>query len=366
MEKVLFILNRYSLGGLEKVNMAIADALTDDYSITVYFQKSTKANLSKENFEVILGKKNYFLFLRSPLLLLNTLRSKKISDKKNIIFNKVEKEVDFMYFDTIILNSEDIFFAEKIKKINTGVKIIWWVHNEFDIIMNRRLKEAHQETKNNLRFVDTVVALTDTDKKNFSTLHSDVVVIKNPVTIESTSKISNLETKVISFTSRLVMEQKGLDFLVEIAKNIEPDWKISVAGDGPDRDKFLRLIKKENVTRKFIIRGALEKQELKKHYLNSSIFISTSRWEGFGLVITEAMSFGLPIISFDNHGPHEILSHNEKYGELIPKYDVNLFSAMVNMFCKSKEIRKEYSQKSLQRIKDYALSDVLKQWKELL
>lgn len=277
----------------------------------------------------------------------------------------MKSEIDFTNYDVVILNSEDILYASYIQQINPEVKIIWWVHNEYDIIMNRRLGDATNEVRNNLKFVDTVVTLTEFDKREFEDLHKNVVTIKNPLTINQGKVLSSLDSRVISFTSRLVFEQKGLDLLVQIAKKIEPGWKISVAGDGPDRQMFLQLIEKEKISDKFIFEGMLDKEALRLHYLNSSLFISTSRWEGFGLVITEAMSCGLPIISFDNKGPREILANGE-FGILIEKYNIYDFVEKINYLISSKEYRRELANKSLERVKEYSLTKVTEEWKGIL
>ena len=91
----------------------------------------------------------------------------------------------------------------------------------------------------------------------------------------------------------------------------------------------------------------------------------TSRWEGFGLVLTEAMSFGLPIISFDNSGANEVLD-NGKYGLLVEQGNVENFSKELNRMISSYELRKEYSQKSLERIIDFDIEHIIKQWDDIL
>lgn len=157
------------------------------------------------------------------------------------------------------------------------------------------------------------------------------------------------------------MEQKGLDYLIEIAKKIEDEWKIVIAGDGPDKEKFIQMIKKNKLEQKIIVKGALENQQLIQLYLSGSIFISTSRWEGFGLVITEAMSFGLPIVSFDNSGPREILKGG-KYGILIEKNNIQQFIDSLLILLKDIRRRKILQQKSLERIKDFNIDVISKKW----
>src|SRR5699024_4738402 len=117
-----------------------------------------------------------------------------------------------------------------------------------------------------------------------------------------------------------------------------------VAGDGADKDTFNQMIKENYLEDKIILKGSLKSEELVDLYKSGSIFISTSRWEGFGLVITEAMSFGLPIVSFNNSGPREILK-NGQYGILVEQDNVEEFSRKVNELVQDRIIRKSFQDK---------------------
>lgn len=371
MKRVLFIVNKLKMGGLEKVNSTIAASLSDEYHVTLYSQKRPDKDYVLDEklnkVDILQGSISRLFFLRKPNLLLKSLFDGKISSKKNLVLSKILKEIDFSCFDSVVLNSEDIFFSEMIKKKNPNINIIWWVHNEYEVIINKYLGDSIKELNDCLNFVDTVITLTDRDRKAFSILHSNVVKISNPITILTGNDLSNVEDKVISFTSRLIIEQKGLDLLIEIVEKVDPEWKFSIAGDGPDKKKFYQMIKEKDILDRFVLRGELKEKELIEHYKNSSIFISTSRWEGFGLVIVEAMSFGLPIISFDNNGPYEILlQQNEEFGKLISKYDIEEFSKTINKFAQSKSLRQKYSDKSLKRVEEYSIPKILEKWMEIL
>ena len=108
--------------------------------------------------------------------------------------------------------------------------------------------------------------------------------------------------------SRIDIQQKGLDSLVKIAANIPDDWEIRLAGSGPDENKLRNLISQMNVDNKLKLKGSLTDEQLAIHYQTSSIFMMASRWEGLPLVIGEAISFGLPVISMNNTGTQEFLN----------------------------------------------------------
>ncbi|PAD35122.1 glycosyltransferase, partial [Terribacillus saccharophilus] len=184
--------------------------------------------------------------------------------------------------------------------------------------------------------------------------------IYNPLTIK-TNEISNLHHKNIVFISRLSLEQKGLDYLVEVARNLSEGWKLHIAGDGPDREWLEEQIVKYNLINKVVIHGRMDPDNIIELYLLSSLFISTSRWEGFGLVLTEAMSVGLPIVAFKNQGPSEILADG-KYGVLIEKGNTRKFCEVINGLTSSLEQRTKYQELSLKRVKDFDTKEITQQW----
>lgn len=252
-----------------------------------------------------------------------------------------------------------------IKHRFSSIKIVAWQHNEFDIYINNYYKRFIECYLNGIKNADAVVCLTKCDQRKFKKFNNNSYVIYNPLTIENDKLKSSLDKKIILFVGRLILQQKGLDYIIEIAKNIDKEWKIVIAGDGPDKMIFKKLIKSNNLVNKIELLGQLNNDELKYYYVNSSILISTSRWEGFGLVITEAMSFGLPIVSFSNQGPNEILEDG-KYGMIIEKGNIKQFINHLNILIEDADKRFYYQEKSLERVEYFKRENILVSWENLL
>jgi glycosyltransferase involved in cell wall biosynthesis len=172
---------------------------------------------------------------------------------------------------------------------------------------------------------------------------------------------------VISFTGRIDINTKGLDYLIEIAKQLEDDWQIHVAGQGSTLEelRFQGMIQKHHLQEKVIWKGARKDEELIRHYLNSSIFISMSRIEGFGLVLAEAMSFGLPVIAFENSGSREV-TENGRFGILVEQGNVERFCEQLELLMSSKELREKYQKLSLERVKSFNLEKIIHQWEKII
>lgn len=95
---------------------------------------------------------------------------------------------------------------------------------------------------------------------------------------------------------------------------------------------------------------------------NASIFVLTSLYEGFGLVLLEAMACGLPIISFAcQFGPKDIIKDG-KNGVLIYNRDIEMFSKKLIYLIQNKNIRKEMSHQAQIRVQDFAIEEILKKW----
>jgi len=252
----------------------------------------------------------------------------------------------------------------RFKKQFPDIKFIAWQHSSYYTYIKKYNASFLEEYLMALEQADEVICLTLEDQRLFQKHNKKTRAIHNPLTIMS-NKISNLKNNTIVFVSRIDTEPKGLDYLIELIKRSPADWNYGIAGDGKDIAKFKKLITENNLNDKLILKGALVGEDLVNHYLEGSVFVSTSRWEGFGLALTEAMSCGLPVISFNNSGPKEILDDG-KYGILIDKFDIDYFFNELEKLMNNENIRKIYQQKSLQRANDFSLEAIVAKWLEVL
>lgn len=368
-KKVLFITSSMTLGGIERVLCTITDNLVDDYNITILCLEKAKPFYKVNNKISILYVSKYFdVFYKAYRYIHNGFKKYfGIKLKPNLFIKSLCANFHFSTYDIIIFLPYSFFMFPKLIEECTSSKNIMWMHNNYKVYFEDYYKYMPRELKEAIGHCDCIVSLTNEDKQGFGAYSDKVITINNPVTIDNKGFISNLQSKIISITCRFSIMHKGLDYLVQISKKIPANWKIAVAGTG-SRDEirdFKKLIKEANVESKFILRGALEGKELIDHYMNSSIYVMTSRWEGFGLVLTEAMSFGLPVISFENSGSKEILQDG-KVGILIEQGDIVEFSNKLNLLIDNFCLREELSKKSLTRVKSFKREVIIGQWRGIL
>lgn len=359
----------FGLGGVERVAIELANSLYKSNN------KVTLIDFSGENtffYDVDKGIKKTSIIKKRKLkrkIIKRTLYFKYKLDRKTLHIIDLYKEqakdlVEYLKYSNheIVILCQDSLTAlvPTIKKEVPGIKVVAWQHNNYDVYVKNYCKEFVNDYLLGVKEADLVVCLTKSDLEKFKKINYNACYIYNPLTL-SHPKLSNLENKNIIFVGRLNMEQKGLEYLIDIGKKLNEDWRILIAGEGKDKEKFSNLILNNNLENQIILRGSLKDKELADFYSSGSIFISTSRWEGFGLVITEAMASGLPVVSFNNLGPKEILDEGT-YGVLIEKFDIEEFIVQLNLLMLYKEKREYFQAKSIERSEFFSPQVILKQW----
>jgi glycosyltransferase involved in cell wall biosynthesis len=161
-------------------------------------------------------------------------------------------------------------------------------------------------------------------------------------------------------------KQKDFGLLLESFEQLvrkNPNLRLNIVGDGPLKSTIVKSIKRLQLTKFVNMLGWLQKPD--KVYKNSDLFILSSKREGFGYVLIEAMSFGLPIISTNTpFGPKEILG-NGKYGILVPVSNKELMSKAIFKIIRNKKLYTSLSKLSLIRSKDFDVIAMLKEYHNL-
>ncbi len=214
-----------------------------------------------------------------------------------------------------------------------------------------------------LRRLDRFVVLTEKDKDSWAELNN-VVAIPNPLSFTS-SVISPLESKRIIAVGRYSHE-KGYDLLLRAWSQVWhtcPGWKLEIYGDG-DKKQYIALQKDLHINNT-VCELHDRTTNVQEEFLKSSLAVCSSRFEGFGLVIIEAMACGLPVISFDcPWGPSSIIKDRED-GILVENGNIGeLAKAMIKLI-KEKETRCYMSKNAIQNVKRYKIENIAPKWRLL-
>ena len=214
-----------------------------------------------------------------------------------------------------------------------------------------------------LRRANGVIALTKKDAQNWQKVNSFTPVIPNVVFLNNTGKFSDYSSNHVIFAGRFFY-QKGIDALIEIWKLVHqkhPDWILDIYGEGELKDYYARIIEQLNIN---IIIHHPEASILQR-YCESSMLLLTSVYEPFGLVLPEAMSCGLPVVSFDcPYGPADIITDGVD-GFLIKNRDILAFADRVCQLIEDKELRLRMGQAAIKSAQRYRADVIMPKWKEL-
>lgn len=185
--------------------------------------------------------------------------------------------------------------------------------------------------------------------------NKNIAVIGNPIRMISENQEIQRE-KIILSVGRLI-PTKNIGHLIEIFLNCEKneDWKLIIVGGNGKKmnllEEYRAEIKERGQEDKVQLVG--EQRDVDSYYIKSQIFAFTSTSEGFPNVIGEAMSAGLPVISYDCvAGPSEMIEQDVT-GYLIPENDKVSFQEKLEKLMDSEDLRKELGKKGKEKIKKF-------------
>ena len=209
---------------------------------------------------------------------------------------------------------------------------------------------------------DMLVALTKGDAALWNTPRK--CVIPNIIT-RIADKISDCESKRVIAIGRLT-HQKGFELLIDVWKQVaerHPDWKLDIYGKGELQDSLQQQIKDNGL--QGVINILPPTPHIYKELQKSSVFVLSSRYEGFGLVLIEAMTNGVPCVSFDcPYGPSEIME-NGKDGFLVPNGDVQEMADKICYLIEHEEERKTMGRQARLSAMRYAPENIMPMWEKL-
>ena len=363
----------YSAGGVERIVSVKASYFADvlGYDVTVivtegkgrasFFPLSDKVKVI--NFELGFEELWRASFFRKVLLYLQKQRQ----FKKLLTAELMRIRPDF----TISMLRREINFLTDIRDGSKKIGELHLSRTNF-----RKLESRHynffktffakvwmNDLTRKLKKLDRLVVLTEKSKALWPEL-SNVVVIPDPLPFQVEAK-SDLHPKRIITIGRYAY-QKGYDMLLRSWAEIEkkfPDWQLAIYGMG-NQDSLRNQMKDLGIdSARCILNGPVG--DVTKEYLNSSVFVLPSRFEGFGLVIIEAMSCGVPVVAFNcPMGPDEIITDGED-GFLVPVGDVCALADRLQTLMQDQELRMKFSETAYRNSARYRIERISNQWIQL-
>ena len=356
MKKIFIIIdNITNRAGTERAVTNLSNILVQlNYDVTIVSVKSKEGNcpyeLSSSTKLVHLGK-NYRNKLNSGIFFSRVIY--RLYFFNSVLLYLLRHKIDYVIGTDFLFNQIIAFLPKKIKKIGCE-HFNFEIYNKKDISLIQFLYKK----------LDAVVLLTYRDSKNYHFL-KNLYVIPNSLSFIP-SKLSDCKNKKMISLGRFTF-QKGFDLLIDTINLIKDHlngWIVELYGYGEDKESLQNKVLQNNLDK--IIYVKENTKDVESIYNSASIYLSSSRYEGFGMVLLESQSCGLPAVSFDCPcGPSDIIIEG-KTGFLVPLGDVKKMSEKILELINNEELRIKMGNQAAIESRRFSTEKISEMWKNLL
>ncbi|EDU4587859.1 glycosyltransferase family 4 protein, partial [Salmonella enterica subsp. houtenae] len=267
----------------------------------------------------------------------------------------------------VLINVDTILTFYSIPSL-LGVKCINICWEQFNIKANLGLKSRDISRLLAMLYCQRCIVLTRGDKKAWLSKKicnsSKIKVIYNPSSYPILDNKKKRSEQIVLAVGRLT-KQKGFDLLLRVWGDItkKEGWRLKIVGGGEELSSLKELAEQLNITDSVIFEPPTS--DIDSQYKNADIFCLSSRFEGIGLVLLEAQSFGLPSLSFNcDYGPAEILNNNNGY--LIPCFDIAQYAEKLSELMQDNKLRLKMSCNAKVQAKLFTIDSFTESWLKVL
>lgn len=371
MKKITILALHLGYGGIENAVATLSNLLCEKYEVeilSVYrlykdpvFELDDRIKISyisnikpnKKEMKYYLKKKNFKMFFKGIGTSLKTGYVKYI--KTASILRKLDTDV--------IISTRTVHNFLVSKFVKKNIRKIAWEHNH-----HNNNKKYINSLVNSCKKMDYFVPVSK-ELGEFYERYLGKKVFYIPNCLDKIpNKLSKLDSKNLIAVGRLSRE-KGFDDLLKLFKRVStknPEWKLNVVGDGMEKNKLLELAKELKLGDKVTFHGYQDKNYINDLMLDSSIYLMTSHTESFGLVLIEAMSYGIPCVAYTSaQGANEIIDDGIN-GYLVENRDQDEMLDKINALIEDEKLRKKLGKEARSKSKEYSGEVVLEKWSKLI
>lgn len=372
----------FSIGGVQRVTAVIAKELAKDYDVTIVtFDKPEQKDISLYGLNEVDITYRFFDYPKAPAWKQKCCKAYSYLYRKYLpqiritsdIYshssfpsqkrNALAKELATGMYDVIIgVHAPLATRLASCRKRLKGVKTIGWIHNSYEALFGERSvyigPELCKHYEFQLKKLDETVVLYQYDAQQY---HFPTKVIYNPLTLTPGQK-SKGDSKKFLAVGRFSRLHKGFDLLIEgfrIFAEKDHEWTLDIVGEGVEEKSYKKLIKDYQLEDRIHIHPFTN--QIQDFYSNAQVYVLSSRWEGMPLVLMEAMSHGLPIISSDLAVCQEIMGD---FGMYFSVGDVKGMARCMTEATKMDWLEK--SEQALQIAARFNIETIITQWKQLI
>lgn len=373
--KILFLIDKMqNYAGIERIISCKMNYIAVHTSYNVFL---TTYEQQSQEFPFQLNDKISYQPINVPMPLRNKMTLKDwlkahiqarshFKTQFNSLLNKVQPDIvictvySFQVLDIII----DVCYKKRIKTImesHTKGETVTMAHKfKYNSHLYKLALLWDHHIMKRLRHCSCVVTLTKQDVTFWQRYAMRIEVIPNMLTITPKKVLDYGSKRVI--TAGRYMSEKGFDRLLEAWYHIDSkfhDWQLYIFGNG-DRQAYQAIVDKYEMNDRVHLMTATT--DISVEFSKSSIYVMSSRYEGFGLVLAEAMICGLPCIAFDcPYGPREIIKDGED-GFLVKDGNIPELTQRIEFLMSKEQLRQVMGQQAIQNIARYQPESIMPQW----
>ena len=370
------------MGGEQRVVSIMANEFSKNHDVTIFTMDSPKNNNNLFHLSHGVKVKRYLPYKKDGISFvfraMTHLTPWIVYDVFPIILERAYCHKEYakkMYeligerYDVVIATAWQltIILGQVCKMYAHNFTAIGWEHNSFEAYFRERyiyLYNYENFFAENAKYLDHVIVLNQDYAEKFKLkLNINAKVIYNPKSFSSEEK-SELKNKNFVACGRLDYS-KGFDLLIEafdIFAQYDNEWNLYIAGDGNMREKLQEKVKQLNISERITFLGRVE--NISKLLIESSVFVLSSRFEGFPMCITEACEIGLPIVAFDI--PAMIPFKEKGVVKTVECYDIQKYAEAMLEMSHSYEERYSMSKKALELSTELSPEKIVENWVEFI
>jgi glycosyltransferase involved in cell wall biosynthesis len=383
MKRICFLVDSiFSFGGVQRVTAVIAKELAKDYDVTIVTQDDP--SVKDTSFYGLQEADIHYRFLKFPPT--NRLKAtcckaysalyKKIlpqnrltsdwyahssfpSEKRDALVQELLEG----HYDTVIgVHAPLAVRLATCKSYLGDTQLIGWIHNSYEALFGKNSlyigHELREHYEYQLEKLHHTIVLCQYDARQY---HFPTTVIYNPLTLVPGS-LSTGNSKKFLAVGRFSRQHKGFDLLIKafhLFARQHNDWTLDIVGEGVEESLYRQMITEYGLQDRITIHPFTN--DIQTYYSNAQVYVLSSRWEGFGLVLVEAMAHGLPVVSSDLPTSKEIMGDFGLYFENgnVEQLAQRLHQATLLEW-------HEKSSEALRIARKYDITQIIKQWKNII
>ena len=388
MKRICFVVDSiFSIGGVQRVTAVIAKELARTYDVSILtFDKPETMDTTLYGLHEASISYRFFCYPQVNSLKLKCYRiysgiyrkfqlsSKWASDL--YAYSSFPPERQNALAHTLAEGKYDVIVGvhaplaarlASLRKQLPQTKLFGWIHNSFEALFGETSLYIGPDRKRHYVFqfrkLDETILLCKHDVESYHTYDPDFhpVYIYNPLTLQPGSP-SDGNSKRFLAIGRFSHLHKGFDLLIEafhLFAQKDKEWLLDIVGEGVEEDMYKSLIQKYQLEERVTIHPFTN--QIQAYYSKAQVYVLSSRWEGFGLVLVEAMAHGLPIVSSDLPTSKEILGD----------FGIYYNNGSIEGLCKALQEATKLdwqtkSKEALDIAQRFDIDNIAKQWRQMI